>query len=745
MFSKFPKIRDWNLLVVIFAVGITSITATAFALRHISDSLLKEEAREITSHWVRFLEGNLSSTTKILRDGALSNHDKGIFNFASDVGWVVQYEIIRPDGSIAFSSWGENFRENAPVDISPVLTNGESVVDISERTEWNSREMVLGVASAPIWLAGNIAGALKVYVDLTTHAAGHRQASINAIVSLAIVLTLIGCFSGFYIWRHIREREVELQEIVDSRTKLMNAENALRESEAGLREAQRLARVGNWHWDIRKGTIHWSDEIYRIFGLTPDSTEASLTGTVDATHPDDRELVRMATVEALRGETIKGIDHRIILPSGEVRVVHREVVTMLDENNVATEMRGTIQDITERKQSELTIEGRNKALERLAAGASLTEVAHILIGVTNASIPGAHCSLWLSESREAEMTLTAGAEFHERKSWSAPICSSTGRLLGLFLVAMEEGRPLSNWAILHITAMAQLAGIAVERKRADDRLRNAKDQAERANRTKSDFLANMSHELRTPLNAIIGFSETIANELMGPVGVDRYRDYASHIGASGQHLLSLINDILDLSKIEAGKLEVRDDEIVNVATTIREAVRVIEPLASKGGVKLEVRLADKLPRVVANHRAFKQILFNLLSNAVKFTQKQGVVRISAEYDISKNFLLTISDTGIGIDAADIPRIVEPFAQILNQSVPHERGTGLGLSLVKSLAEAHGGTLEIDSKLGKGTTALIKLPAHRVVLTKAETSLAAGKNAELPRQPCSPHLKKIANG
>jgi two-component system cell cycle sensor histidine kinase PleC len=238
-------------------------------------------------------------------------------------------------------------------------------------------------------------------------------------------------------------------------------------------------------------------------------------------------------------------------------------------------------------------------------------------------------------------------------------------------------------------------------------LREAKDAAERAYAAKSQFLANMSHELRTPLNAIIGFSEMIQQQLLGPVGNERYLDYIKGIRESGEHLLDLITDILDMSKIEAGKYEL-DLEDINLPKVIRLAVHMVESRAMDAGIKIDVRIPDENLRVVADRRAIMQMTLNLLSNAVKFSHPNSKIEI--ECATKNHFInLRVKDHGIGIPAHKLATITNPFEQAANQYTRSHEGSGLGLSITKELAELHGGSIHIESQLEIGTTVTIRLP------------------------------------
>jgi cell cycle sensor histidine kinase DivJ len=246
-----------------------------------------------------------------------------------------------------------------------------------------------------------------------------------------------------------------------------------------------------------------------------------------------------------------------------------------------------------------------------------------------------------------------------------------------------------------------------ERKVHEQALIEARDQAEAANRAKSSFLANMSHELRTPLNAILGFSEVMTHEMFGPVGSPRYLEYSRLIHESGAHLLELINGILDMSKIEAGKFEL-SEEIFDLAEVAASSVRFVRQQAERAGVALKIAIAPAAQSVFADKRAVKQVLVNLLSNGVKFTPRGGEVRLSASLD-SKGIEIAVKDSGVGISAKDLARLGRPFEQVEGEHVRAKEGTGLGLALVKAFASMHGGEATIESTLGIGTTVHVRLP------------------------------------
>ncbi len=254
---------------------------------------------------------------------------------------------------------------------------------------------------------------------------------------------------------------------------------------------------------------------------------------------------------------------------------------------------------------------------------------------------------------------------------------------------------------------------ATRNKMAELELSKAKDAAEASSRAKSEFLAAMSHELRTPLNAIIGFSEVINNETFGPIGNPQYREYTNYIHKSGQQLLSLINDILDLSKIEFGKDKLCEAQI-EIPEIIQTVLNLVGQRAEYGDIEIQVDLPDWLPAIRADERKLKQILVNLLSNAVKFTDTGGAVTLKAWCRADSGYVFQIVDTGIGIAPENIPKALSQFDQVDSDLNRRYEGTGLGLPLTKALVEQHGGVLDLQSEVGVGTTVTVRFPAERIL-------------------------------
>ena len=324
--------------------------------------------------------------------------------------------------------------------------------------------------------------------------------------------------------------------------------------------------------------------------------------------------------------------------------------------------------------------------------------------------------------------------FSNRLNYSAAAAAVTtiSYLAISFGIARLSGSALAMEALLHL--IAHVGGFAVayrgaigsrrqflllndqrrlnralEERRAE--LERARDEALHATRAKSEFLAHMSHELRTPLNAIIGFADLMRRELFGRIGVPRYREYAEDIHNSGTHLLAVINDVLDLSKTEAGKAELQET-VVDVAATVEAARRLVAVRAESAGIALATEDVRAMPPLRADERMLKQMLLNLLTNAIKFTPRGGSVAIGTARSRDGAVHVWVTDTGAGLSQEEIPRILEPYGRSDVARIQNAEGTGLGLPLVKAMIEAHGGRLDIVSAKGEGSTFTLRFPPER---------------------------------
>ncbi len=257
------------------------------------------------------------------------------------------------------------------------------------------------------------------------------------------------------------------------------------------------------------------------------------------------------------------------------------------------------------------------------------------------------------------------------------------------------------------------------RKQMEETLRLAKDQADAANRAKSTFLANMSHELRTPLNAIIGFSEMMIKETFGALGHPKYKEYLGDVHASARHLLEIINEVLDMSKIEAGRIELDESE-VDMRELVASVTRMMASRAFGNNLKLQMHVPENLPNLYADQRLLRQILINIVTNAVKFSKQGGTITIHACTLNDGRVQVDISDEGVGIPKSKIKQAMEPFGQVSDrpENAQHQQGTGLGLPLAKAMVELHDGSLNLESEVGQGTTVFITFPAYRIIPSNA---------------------------
>jgi len=283
---------------------------------------------------------------------------------------------------------------------------------------------------------------------------------------------------------------------------------------------------------------------------------------------------------------------------------------------------------------------------------------------------------------------------------------------------LPSGRFVSRTTLLPLSAggrVVRLVGTAAditEHRRLSLELAGARDRAEAASRSKSDFLANMSHELRTPLNAIIGFSEIIAQEMFGPVGNEAYRDYAGDVHFAGRHLLDIVNDMLDMARADAGRIAL-DEAETPLEALFAEVAELLEQRAGKSRVRPTVLPAPAGLLLACDRRLLRQALLNVVGNAVKFTEGGGRAELAAHVLADGQLCFTVSDTGIGIGAADLPVALAPFGRVASPTKAEHEGTGLGLPLARAMIELHGGQLFINSRLGSGTTVFLTLPAGRL--------------------------------
>ncbi|AZO09085.1 PAS domain S-box protein [Mesorhizobium sp. M3A.F.Ca.ET.080.04.2.1] len=505
-------------------------------------------------------------------------------------------------------------------------------------------------------------------------------------------------------------------------------------------------RCGLWDWDMVRGKMYWSRSMYDMLGYEPCDSMLSFGEVDEIIHPEDGDLFELANRIVER--EIDHIDQVFRMRHADGQWVWmRARAQVIDPEAPEIQLIGIAVDVTEQRHLALRSEAADMrlrtAIENINESFVLWDAAERLImcnskfqqdnGLSDRDVlPGAARAVleermlaFASERRLANANGPHGGVTLERQL-------SDGRWLQVNELRTRDGGIVSvgsdiTQIKLHQEKlvdserrlMATIHDLSLARRAEEERAKelvelNRKymketERAEAANRAKSEFLANMSHELRTPLNAIIGFSELMEQRLFGPLGSPRYEEYASDINGSGKYLLGVINDILDMSKIEAGQFSL-DREEIDLCPLIKETVRVISLQAAEKAITVDTRIADSM-RLYADRRAIKQIAINLLSNAVKFTGQGGRITVRAR-NASGALVLTIEDNGCGIPKAALGKLGRPFEQVQNQFSKNHTGSGLGLAISRSLAELQGGALKIRSTEGAGTIVSVRIPLKK---------------------------------
>jgi two-component system cell cycle sensor histidine kinase PleC len=529
--------------------------------------------------------------------------------------------------------------------------------------------------------------------------------------------------------------------IVESR-RVERAQAAHTDSEQRFRLAVEAARCGIWEWDLTTDKIFMSDVTAALFSWRGGVVDGQQV--LDRVSPGHRDGLRDALgaaavyggfdvsfrVPSLTGGRPVWIDARgqgfgQSIEGGYARIigvaldVTEERLAQARAQSAETRLRDAIESVSEAfvlwdKNGRLLMCNRNyRSFFRLEPqvlqpGAQRDDVDRLARKAVRQEFAAVGDRTGV---REAELVDGRWVQISERQTAEGGLVVTAADITAL--KAQEEARRLNEEALRR--AVANLERSQEQLSELARKYEAEKVRAEGANQAKSEFLANMSHELRTPLNAINGFSEIMLAEMYGPLGDRRYRDYAKDILNSGQHLLALINDILDMSKIEAGKMSLRFEPL-SLHEVAEDAARLVRNRAESAGLILKLDLPD-LPEVEADYRAIKQVLLNLLSNAIKFTPRGGRITIHAERRddaLAERVRVCVQDTGIGISAEDLVRLAKPFEQIESQQAKTQQGTGLGLALTKSLVEMHGGLLDLKSAPGQGTTAGFSLPIRQSV-------------------------------
>ncbi|PRD45815.1 PAS domain-containing sensor histidine kinase [Phyllobacterium phragmitis] len=504
-------------------------------------------------------------------------------------------------------------------------------------------------------------------------------------------------------------------------------------------------RCGLWDWDMARGRMYWSRSMYEMLGYEAHDAILSFGDVAAIINPEDGDLYAIAT-QAVAGD-IRQLDKVFRMRHADGYWVWMRVRAEIAEEG-DLHLVGIAFDVSEQHRfAQQTAEADmriREAIENISEAFVLWDANNRLVmsnskfneyaglpaaalvpGVTRSEIQPLIRSVSL-ERRMANENDRSGAQTFERQL-------ADGRWLQVNERRTQDGGLVSvgtdiTQLKLHQERlvdserrlMATIHDLSLARKGEKDRVRELselaskyaveKERAEGANRAKSEFLANMSHELRTPLNAIIGFSEMMQQATFGPLGSDRYEEYVRDIHTSGAYLLNVINDILDMSKIEAGHFSL-DSEQIDLCPLIRETVRVISLQAQEKKIEVQTKIAETMT-LNADRRAIKQVLINLLSNAVKFTSEGGRISVRAR-KTSGALILTIEDTGCGIPKAALKKLGHPFEQVENQFTKSHAGSGLGLAISRSLVSLHGGALKIRSAEGVGTIVSVRIPVNPV--------------------------------
>jgi PAS domain S-box-containing protein len=511
--------------------------------------------------------------------------------------------------------------------------------------------------------------------------------------------------------------------IISDITKSKQMDQALRESEAQFRAVVNNSPTKIHIKDLDGRYLLVNPEAQKLFGVTEEEARGKTTHEI---FPEKQADYFGAHDQAVleTGQTIEQEEQWELDDGVHTYLMVKFPIRDDDDETVAIGAIGT--DITERKRAEELSQRLGRILDSSFNEIYVFDAQTYRFSQVN---QGALNNLGYTMQELSHMTpWDIKPEFDEESFRTAvePLFRGEKEML-----VLDTEHQRKNGSSYPVEVRLQLSGsetppvfVAIiaditERKSAEEAVNAARVEANTANRAKSEFLATMSHELRTPLNAIIGFSEIIKDETFGPVGSVQYRSYAEDINESGQHLLDLVNDILDLSKVESGTDELHEENI-DIPEIISSVLNLVKGRAHKGNIELEIDVPEDGLVLRADQRKLKQILINLLSNAIKFTLAGGKVTLRAWSRAESGYVFQVIDTGIGIAFKDIPKALAPFQQIDSELNRKFEGTGLGLPLTKSLVEMHGGYLDFQSEVGVGTTVTVRFPAERIVCSSHDT-------------------------
>ncbi|MBJ3774751.1 PAS-domain containing protein [Acuticoccus sp. 2012] len=504
-------------------------------------------------------------------------------------------------------------------------------------------------------------------------------------------------------------------------------------------------RCGLFDWDVARGRMFWTPSMFEVLGMPPRDELMGFREVSALVHPDDGGLYELAERQLTSGDPVLDRTLRMRHAGGQWIWLRFRAELVTDEDSGRPHLIGVALDTTEQKrlaEQSATADMRLRdAIETVSEAFVLWDAQNRLVMCNTkyqemhtlpdeAVRPGTPYHVVLDAARQpvvSSQLLSHSDGPDAERSYEAELAG--GRWLqinerrtkdGGFVSVGTDITALKNHEERLMESEKRLKANVVElknaRRTAENQTRQLaelaekyaeeKTRAEDANRAKSEFLANISHELRTPLNAIIGFSEIMRNQMFGALGAPKYEEYCADIHHSGTYLLGVINDILDMSRIEAGQVDL-SVELVDLTELFNEAMRIMTPISAEKNITLASAISEGM-RIQVDRRAMKQILLNLMSNAVKFTPNDGCVTTRARLE-RDYVVVAVEDNGIGIPKRELERLGQPFVQVENQFTKTHQGSGLGLAIARSLTELHRGKMEIQSEVGQGTTVTVRLP------------------------------------
>jgi two-component system, cell cycle sensor histidine kinase PleC len=600
---------------------------------------------------------------------------------------------------------------NAPQMTSTYLANGEEIL----------------LASRDF---GKYPGSLIAFQKTSDILSAWRNGVMQLCLLFAVTFLVLMMLAGAFHWQA---------------AKASDADQVLSVATTRLDKALDGGTCGLWDWNLSEGQIFWSHSMFEILGLPAKGDFLSYGEVAGRIHPDDAKLDNL--IEELLSGQRKVFDQEFrmrhekgnwvwlraraaLAPGHDVSEPHLVGIVfdisqqkLLDKMNSEAEVRlkDAVENISEAfvlwdTESKLVLcNTKYQQFHSLPASVCQPGTSYSMVAaaskepVVRQFLPGQSNDTSGARSMEVQIADGRWLQINERRTKDGGFVS-----VGTDITALK--RQEEHLLQSERTLMTTVRDLQKERQLAEeqsqrlaelaDKYASEKTRAESANRSKSEFLANMSHELRTPLNAVIGFSEIMSEGMFGALGSPKYVEYAHDIRKSGQFLLDVINDILDMSKIEAGRVDLELSN-VELSSMLEDVLRLVGPRATEGKIELVIDVPT-IESFTADRRALKQVLINLMSNAVKFTPEGGIVTIKARQD-ADSVSVQIIDTGIGIPQRDIEKLGKPFEQVENQFTKSKGGSGLGLAISKSLVDLHGGTLTIASKVGLGTTVIVRVP------------------------------------